>query len=157
MKSQLLRFALRRSTENAQKSEGLAAKMKKSYESPLPINVKGDSFRHADRYGLKTYSLKELSETGPDYLRGLVWTLLAGFLVWDVFHDVSCHNALYTDESNKQFHFFQDDMDLFGETGGAMGSEATKTTKMLHGGHLFYGGRFPQNPMFDAGKPYGGL
>ena len=33
MKSQLLRFALRRSTENAQKSEGLAAKMKKSYSA----------------------------------------------------------------------------------------------------------------------------
>ena len=110
------------------------------HESPLPINVKGDLYRHADRYGVKTYSLKELSETGPDFLRGIIWTLVAGFLVWDVFHDVSCHNALYTDESNKQFHFFQDDMDLFGETGGAMGSEATKTTKMLHGGHLFYRG-----------------
>ena len=137
MRSRLLNFALRRSSEQAEQKSAKNM-FKKAYESPLPVNVRGELYRHADRYGLKTYSLKELSETGPDFLRGIAWTAISIFLVWDVFHDVSCHNALYTDPKNKQFHFFQDDMDLFGNTEGALGSEATKTTKMLHGGHLFY-------------------
>merc|ERR1712119_90378 len=155
MKSRLLRFAFRRSTENAENnSKSFFGKMKKSYESPLPVNVRGSLYRHADRYGLKTYSLKELSETGPDFIRGIAWTAIACFLIWDVFHDVSCHDALYRDPANKQFHFFQEDMDLFGNTEGALGSESTKTTKMLHGVTLFYGGRFPHNPMMDSGKPY---
>ena len=137
MRSRLLNFAFRRSSEQAEQKSAKGL-FKKAYENPLPLNVRGELYRHADRYGLKTYSLKELSETGPDFLRGIAWTAISIFLVWDVFHDVSCHNALYSDPANKQFHFFQDDMDLFGNTEGALGSEATKTTKMLHGGHLFY-------------------
>lgn len=153
-----MNFAFRRSSEESgSKANGLFSFFKKKYESPIPVNVRGDLYRHADRYGVRTYSLKELSETGPDFLRGIAWTAIACFLFWDVFHDVSCHSQLYNDPANKQFHFFQDDMDLFGNTEGALGSETTKTTNMLHGGHLFYGGRFPQNPIFDAQKPVGGL
>merc|ERR1712159_215644 len=127
MKSRLLNFVFRRSSEAAEKkSTGF---FKKAYESPLPINVRGDLYRHADRYGLRTYSLKELSETGPDFLRGIAWTAIAVFLVWDVFHDVSCHNALYSDPKNKQFHFFQDDMDLFGNTEGALEVKLLKRRK----------------------------
>merc|ERR1712141_829162 len=87
MKSRLLRFAFRRSTENAENntSKSFFGKMKKSYENPLPINVKGSLYRHADRYGLKTYSLKELSETGPDFLRGIAWTSMVILRVlWEV-------------------------------------------------------------------------
>merc|ERR1712048_771256 len=107
MKFRLLRFAFRRSTESAEKSgEGFLGKMKKSYENPLPLNVRGELYRHADRYGLKTYSLKELSETGPDFLRGIAWTAISIFLVWDVFHDVSCHNALIQIQQINSFTFF---------------------------------------------------
>merc|ERR1712170_160802 len=106
MRSRLLNFAFRRSSEQAEQKSAKGL-FKKAYENPLPLNVRGELYRHADRYGLKTYSLKELSETGPDFLRGIAWTAISIFLVWDVFHDVSCHNALYYIQQINSFTFFK--------------------------------------------------
>merc|ERR1712035_305933 len=84
MRSRLLNFAFRRSSEQAEQKSAKGL-FKKAYENPLPLNVRGELYRHADRYGLKTYSLKELSETGPDFLRGIAWTAISIFLVWTFF------------------------------------------------------------------------
>jgi len=105
---------------------------------------------HAERYGVKRYTLKELAVTGPDYIRGVVYTAVGMYLFWDVFHDVACHQAVYMNPKNEKFHFYQPGRQLFGETGGAFDMEQTKNTGNYHGGYLFYGKRFDNNEMFQS-------
>merc|ERR1712226_570326 len=123
--------------------QSMMDKAKKAFDEPIKggANFRGGYKSHADRYGVRTYSLRELTETKSDYFRGLIWSSLAVFIIWDVFHDVSCHHKLYSDPANAKFHFFQDDKSVYGETEGALDTKMMKDAKIMNGGYLFYGQR----------------